>query len=59
MKENSSVNNKKDNVSLVLSKVPAKKVLSNIFLDQWFVPGKLRNIIPKETSNNAEATEIS
>ena len=33
MKEDSSVNNKKDNVSLVLSKVPAQKCFCKYFLD--------------------------
>ena len=33
MKENSSVNYGKDNVSLVLSNVPAQKCISKYFLD--------------------------
>ena len=51
MKENGSVNNEKDNVSLVRSKVPSQKCFSEHFF-WWFVPDKLRDIIPKETFND-------
>ena len=52
--QNSSENYKRDNVSLVLSRVPAQKCLSKYFF-RWFVSNGLRNIVPKETSNNAGA----
>ena len=45
---------KRDNVSLVLSKVPAQKCFSK-HLSRWFVSNGLQNIVPKETSNNAGA----
>ena len=54
VKETTSVNYEMDNVSLVLSKVPAGKRFSKYFF-RWFVPDVLRFIIPKETSNNAGA----
>ena len=53
VKENSSVNNEKD-VQLELIKVRAQKCFSKYFF-RWFVPDKLWDIIPKETSNNAVA----
>ena len=52
VKENISVNYEEDNVSLVLSKVPAQKCFFK-YIFQWFVPDELWYIIPKETSNNA------
>ena len=52
--KNSSVNYGKDDISLVLSKVPAQKCFSKNFF-RWFLPDELRDIIPKETSNNAGA----
>ena len=54
MKENVLVNYEKDNVSLVLSKVPVGKCFSK-YSFRWFVPDVLRYIIPKETSNNGGA----
>ena len=51
-RQNSSENYKRDNVSSVLSKVPAQKCFSKHFF-RWFAPNGLRNIVPKETSNNA------
>ena len=53
VKENRSVNYEKYNVSLVLSNVPAQKCFSRYFF-RWFVADELQDIIPKETSNNAE-----
>ena len=60
VKENISVNYEKNIVSLVLSNVPVQKCFSRYFF-RWFVPDELRDIIPKETSNNAGAksTKIS
>ena len=52
--QNTSENYKRDNVSLVLSKIPAQKCFSKHFF-RWFVSNGLRNIVPKETSNNAGA----
>ena len=52
--QNSSENYKRDNFSLVLSRVPAQKCFSKHFF-RWFVSNGLRNIVPKETSNNAGA----
>ena len=40
--------------SLALSKVPEQKCFSKQFF-RWFVSNGLRNIIPKETSDNAGA----
>lgn len=47
MKENSLVNNEKDHVLLVLSKVPVQKCFSKRFL-RWFVSDKLWYIIAKK-----------
>ena len=55
--QNSSENYKRDNVSLVLSKVPAQKCFSKHFF-RWFVSNGFRNIVPKETSNNAGAKSL-
>ena len=47
VKENISVNYEEDNVSLVLSKVPAQKCFFKYFF-RWFVPDELWYIIPKK-----------
>ena len=47
MNENTSVNYEKDNVSLVLSKIPAQKCFSTYF-SKWFVPDEIRILFQKK-----------